>query len=418
MRVFFLGAALNSLVQRLRWTIVVLVLLGFIIYLYGLVPGFTWAFAFYSLGNSTLLPIRVLNVYPSFYALFFDSLSCSTPWFVSPLSLVFLALAFSAILLSVLSKYELLFLSMAAAVGVLFTQLSLVLNLVSGGAFTLLGFSCVSVQSMVGIRALNMSVISFSNLYPPTISLALFATGSAVFPLLYYYDQKKLLPQLELPGVSGILFTRCNTFRYLNTVGLYLLFFMPVFLSLFFFKTLFKAEFPSLLAPWPLSNLFLMAMLYSICLFVAAAYLDDRFRNELAGAFIPVLAEKLGSIGKPVVGLDELKKELRLTKVRTWVVKDILRRTVRQASTRGLLYFGLCSDVVYLEEPLVKLLREDLNERGFVDLAGRASELGVEPHVLRRICRILTRQGFLGEVKIRRFLAIRMSTNKSRGSQG
>ncbi|MGQ9722021.1 MAG: hypothetical protein ACUVXA_11940 [Candidatus Jordarchaeum sp.] len=116
---------------------------------------------------------------------------------------------------------------------------------------------------------------------------------------------------------------------------------------------------------------------------------------------------------KPVISVDELRKDLGLNKVWRLVFKDVIRRMLRPANVEGLLYFGICSNIVFLKEPLVKQFKKDLNKNDFIDILGKASELEIKPGVLRGICKVLIREGFLGETKISKHRVIKIAKDKN-----
>lgn len=398
----------NSFLQMLRWTIIALVLLGFLFYLFGFAFGFLSVFAFYSLGHwyeLNWLPFYSLTIYPKGYTMFYMSLWPLSPWFLSHLSVAFILLAFSTIFLAILSKFEWFYLTMITALSVCFIQFSLIWGFVSNGDFTLTGFHPSTMLGLLGTPVLYLNLISFSNLLPLIIPMILFAASSVIFPFLYYFDAKKLLPDLKLPGVNKIVIMRGRVFRYLNEAEFMLLILLPLFLFWSFPKNMLGIEFPAyFLISWPfVFDIAILIFVYSIGLYFVGVYLEDRFWNNSAREFIPILADKLWTLKKPVISVDELKKDLGLSKVRRLNFKFILRRIMKRAKAEGLLYFGERSNFVFLEEPLVKLLRGDLNANGFIDISSRALGLGVKPHVLKGICKILIREGFLGNAKISKF---------------
>ncbi len=403
--VLILDSTSNFFIQVLRWTIIALVLLGFLVYLFGFAFGFLNIFAFYSLGywyELNWLPFYSLTIYPKSLTMFYMSPWPLTPWFLSPLSVAFILLAFSTIFLAILSKFEWFYLTMITALSVCFIQLSLIWEFVSNGDFTLTGFHYTTMWGLLGTPVLYLNLISFSNLLPIIIPMILFATSSVVFPFLYYFDAKKLFPDLKLPGVNKIVIMRGRVFRYLNVAEYTLLILLPLFLLWAFTKNIFGIEFPAyvLISRPFVFDIIILTFVYSIGLYFISIYLENRFWNDFAREFIPILADKLRTLKKPVISVDELKKDLGLSKVRRLTFKGILRRIMKPAKTEGLLYFGEHSNIVFLEEPLVKLLREDLDVNGFIDISSRALGLGVKPHVLKGICKILIREGFLGDAKI------------------
>ncbi|WXG39679.1 MAG: hypothetical protein WED07_02405 [Candidatus Freyarchaeum deiterrae] len=380
---------------------------GLVIYLLGLVVGFLQAFTvymFYSFTSNsyTLIPVFQFEVYPTFVSII-SPLPLSFER-LSPLTLMFLAFAVLSVVSTYLKKFRIALLSSILTFIPAVMQFTVLTTLVGSEPTGL------SVMFLLASPIFNpitlLMVFSSKNLVLIILPAFIFGTGIIALFAIFMKEKVVLVAATPVRGenfnaLRSILTQRAIVFIPFLVLG-YLGFLPGSMLLLTEFP-----HYPLLAYSSSISNsnfFFEFFMVYSVMYYLTyflTIGIYNRAINRLVEACIPLLAKKLDK-QKPVISLWEVKEKLGLKSANKRFFKTVLKSAAPKGDKEGSVYFGLAGDYLYLKDQLSLIVRERIKNQGKADIYEIASEIQVDPKLLRTIYYRLRREMLFEDLMISR----------------
>nr|MDO8082174.1 hypothetical protein [Candidatus Freyarchaeota archaeon] len=374
---------------------------GLLIYLLGLIDGFFQTFATYIMYLETpriftLSQFLLFEIYPRL-VLLFSNIPLSIVR-LSPLTLIFIIFAFTAIVSISLKRIRVALLCSTSASLTASVQYLSLLPLVGGEP---LGLVLRTPLFLPIIPPSFLILLSSKNLYLIILPAILF--GSNTLILLIWTLQKKVDMLSVEPTIS-------KYFKIIKSTGMdFLALAAPMFVFLLagWFQTqILQAEVPQypLLLTFARDYPSAMTFVSVFWIFYWPMYfLSWRTRNRaldrVAEQFIPILIRE-SKKQKPLIPLDSVKQLLELESIDKRWIRETLNRAATIADKKGALYFGVSGNYVYLKEPIASIVKEKLRERGEADINEIAKEIEADPKLLKNIYYRLRRERLLENVRI------------------
>ncbi|MEX2724314.1 MAG: hypothetical protein Q6367_010510 [Candidatus Freyarchaeota archaeon] len=405
--------------SKLRVILIFAMFFAIILYLYGVFSGFSHIFGFYKIieivPSITFIDVPgfFFESYPGFTILNYSSLWYFDSRIISPLGVLFLVFAASAMVLLLFGKpFAMHICSLPASFIVLIQYVALAS--VVGSAFW--GYGSLVSHFKFGFPILYLVTLYFNNNLLLLLPLFLIQVAATIYLIQYLRSKKIVLSSEESPSSKHF-----ATFQEMEKITHYTSLILNSFVIIYFVSHLVisainhTSDYTYVVMEFPILSsyeafiaqvdpLFWIFFLFILFFFwttiLIAAFIFGRFSKRLIHASLPLFAEKIQTSKSPIVTISELQEALGLTYLKKDTFKTILTRMIKPAKQKAHLHFNLINDYLYLKTPLQDYINEELEKYGSINTQKIASDLKINPRIIKKIIWRLINEKILPNTKL------------------